>query len=335
MGSDRCRLVVRRSSDARRWERITELGIPGQDIRDPKFAAIGGRLFLYALPNKGFRALPYGTVYASSEDGTHWSGFTPIAHPGWLFWRPKTRDGVTWFVPAYWHDHGKSILLSSTDGVAWTIVSRIYEGEGNDETDFEFLPDDRILCTARLEVTPDNPFGNRDASTLIAVSAPPYTNWTYARSRVTRLDGPALFSHAGCVFAVARYQPGRRGPLARLGGMFSRKRTSVFLVDEQRLVHLSDLPSASDTSYAGVVLRDGALYASYYTSDITRDYPWVIGMLAPSSIRMAKIGLVSLTTLAESTSLSAGLSPASAAFVAPPSAAGAEPLPQDRSFANR
>jgi hypothetical protein len=298
MGSARCTLVVRRSRDARTWETLVELTIPGEDIRDPKFALIDGRLFLYALPNKGLRALPYGTVYSISDDGERWSPFEKIDHPGWLFWRPKTRDGVHWYVAAYWHRHGKSMLLRSTDGVNWSIVSQINEGEGNDETDIEFLPDGRLLATARLEVTPDNPWGNPDAATLIAVAAPPYTEWRYAKSQVTRLDGPALFAHAGRLFAVARYQPGRRGRYTQLGGVFSRKRTALFAVAEDRLVYHSDFPSASDTSYAGVVLRDGYLYASYYTSNIRRDYPWIVGMLVRSDIRIAKLPLTALPRVA-------------------------------------
>ncbi len=294
LGSKRCRLVVRRSRDARVWETVAERKVPGEDIRDPKFATIGDRLFLYALPNRGLRAMPYGTVYAISDDGVHWSAFEKIDHPGWLFWRPKTYDGLNWYVGAYWHRHGKSILLTSTDGIHWSIVSEIYHGEGNDETDIEFLRDGRLLATARLEVTPDNPWGNANASTLIAVASPPYTEWHYAKSQVTRLDGPALFRYDGRIFAVARYQPGTRGRYTKLGSVFSRKRTSLFLVAENRLVYLSDLPSAGDTSYAGVVLCDGYLYASYYTSNIGRDYPWLVGMLVRSDIRVAKVGLDSL-----------------------------------------
>jgi hypothetical protein len=303
MGSSECRLVVRRSADAHRWEKIAELRMPGEDIRDPKFAVIGGRLFLYALPNRGFYAVPYGTVYATSETGEQWTPFERVVlegtePEGWLFWRPKTRDDLTWYVPAYWNRHGRSILLRSGDGVRWSLVSWIWRGEGNDETDFEWLPDGRMLATARLEVTPDRLLGNRDASTLLATAAPPYERWTYHKSRVTRLDGPALFSHEGRIYALARYQAGPRGVFTRLGGTLSRKRTSLFLVEPERLVRLSDLPSAGDTSYAGVVLKDGMLFASYYSSDIRRDYPWILGMVLPTDIRMAQVPLERVAELA-------------------------------------
>ena len=303
MGSSDCRLIVRRSADARRWEKLAELRMPGEDIRDPKFAVIAGKLFLYALPNRGFYAVPYGTVYSTSETGEQWSPFERVVlegtePEGWLFWRPKTRDQRTWYVPAYWNRHGRSILLQSEDGVRWKRVSEIWFGEGNDETDIEWLPDGRLLATARLEVTPDRLLGNRDASTLLATAAPPYERWSYHKSRVTRLDGPALFAYDGRIYAVARYQAGARGALTRLGGSFSRKRTSLFLVEPERLVRLSDLPSAGDTSYAGVVLKDDSLFASYYTSDIRRDYPWILGMVLPTDIRMAQVPLDRLAEIA-------------------------------------
>ncbi len=300
LGSSQCRLRIWRSSDGRSFEPVAELGMPGEDIRDPKLAEIGGRLFLYALPNRGRAARPYTTVYSVSDDGVSWPPFAPIEQPGWLFWRPKTRDGVTWYVPAYWHEHGRSRLFSSGDGIHWSVVSEIHEGDANDETDFEFLPDGSMLVSARLEGRPDSPLGSPDAGTLLAVSPPPYHSWTKTRSSVTRLDGPALFSYRGTLLAVARFQPGSRGPLTQLGSVLSRKRTALFLVTQDRLVHLTDFPSAGDTSYAGVVVRDGVLYASYYTSDVTRDYAWLLGMFLPSEIRMARLDLDPVLRLVES-----------------------------------
>lgn len=302
LGSPDARLVVRRSRDGRAWEELARLQVPGKDIRDPKFAVIGGKLFLYALPNTGIAATPEGTVLATSDDAIHWTPFEPIEPAGWLFWRPKSNDGgKTWYVPAYWNGHGKSVLLRSTDGRAWEQVSVIHEGDGNDETDIEFLPDGRLLATARLEITPDTLLGNYDGQTAIAVAAPPYTEWTTARSRLTRLDGPNLFSIDGTTYAVARYQPDPNGFFTRMGGALSRKRTAIYRVEPDRLVRLSDLPSSSDTSYAGVAVRDGALWVDYYTSRIDRDWPWLVGMLSRSDIRMARIPLDSLASLSKAT----------------------------------
>jgi hypothetical protein len=294
-GSPEARLVLRRSRDGRSWQELAQLQVPGKDIRDPKLAVIGGKLFLYALPNSGRMATPEGTVVATSEDGARWTPFEPLEPDGWLLWRPKSNDGGrTWYVPAYWKDHGRSILLRTRDGRRFEQVSVIHEGDGNDETDLEFLPDGRLLATARLEVTPDTLLGNYDGRTALAVAAPPYTEWTTRESRLTRLDGPNLFRVGDAVYAVARYQPDPNGLLTRMGGALSRKRTALYRVEPERLVRLSDLPSSGDTSYAGVVVRDGALWVDYYTSRIDRDWPWLFGMLLRTDVRMARIPLDAL-----------------------------------------
>lgn len=299
LGSSRSRLLLWRSRDARAWEKVTEFKAGRGEYRDPKFAQIHGRLFVYALPNASWRAVPNLTVYTSSVDGVAWAPMQDVEPLGWLFWRPKTRDGVDWYVTAYWHEHGRSMLLRSQDGEHWSQVSQIYEGEGNDETDFEFLADGRILATARLEGRADNQWGDASASTLIAVTSPPYEQWRYAKSQVTRLDGPCLFSYRGRIYAIARYQATRALRIAERGGMYSRKRTSIFLVEEDRLHYLSDLPSAGDTSYAGIVIQGDELVASYYTSPPERDITWVLGMFRPSHIRMALISLPALDQLAD------------------------------------
>jgi hypothetical protein len=298
LASVRSRLIVLRSSDAHRWEKVAEFRVPGGELRDPKFAAIGARLFLYALRNVRLTAEPFTTLYTFSEDGVRWHPVTDIEPGGWLFWRPKTRDSTTWYVSVYWHEHGKSALLESNDGIHWSLVSRIYMGEKNDETAIEFLPDGRIISTARLEGS-GSMFGDARASTLIAVASPPYGEWSYTKSYATRLDGPCLLPYGGRVFAIGRYQADRVPAFLEQGSVFSRKRTSLFLVEEDSLAYLSDLPSAGDTSYAGAVIVGDALYVCYYTSPIDRDYPWVVGMLTPTNIRMAMISLSSLAALAE------------------------------------
>ena len=69
------------------------------DIRDPKLAVIGDRLFLSALPNNGFEPEPYGTVVSTSDDGINWTPFEQVGEPGWLLWEPKTPDGgATWYL---------------------------------------------------------------------------------------------------------------------------------------------------------------------------------------------------------------------------------------------
>jgi hypothetical protein len=103
-GTSQSRLKVQRSFDARTWQTVATFDASGEDIRDPKFAVIHDQLFLYALKNTDWTAEPHDTVAAFSQDGLTWSHFQSMNSDtkGWLFWRPKTLDGQTWYVPAYW-----------------------------------------------------------------------------------------------------------------------------------------------------------------------------------------------------------------------------------------
>lgn len=152
-GSVKSVLHVKVSTDVgHKWLEVNNFSPYGEDIRDPKFAVIGNRLFLYALKNTSFVAEPYITVYSYTEDGAKWTSFTTVPGlDGWLFWRPKTQDGVTFYNAAYWFQHDRSVLLKSTDGINWQIISTIHSGDRNDETEIQFLPDGRLLATARLE----------------------------------------------------------------------------------------------------------------------------------------------------------------------------------------
>jgi hypothetical protein len=305
-GSDTSVMHIKRSSDmGRTWEELSTFNPANDDIRDPKFAVIGERLFLYALKNDSFVAEPYISVYSFTEDGKSWLDFESVPGlDGWLFWRPKTQDGETFYNAAYWWEHGKSVLLKSNDGINWEIVSTINEGERNDETEIEFLPDGRLLATGRLEYGyfADGAFGDKRGATLITISELPYDKWVeLTQSLVARLDGPYLFSYHDRIYAVGRYQPdlGRSGPLTDQGSIFSRKRTALYEVRLDGLVYLTDLPSAGDTSYEGLVLDGDTAYISYYTSPIAKDYPWILGMFSPSQVRMAKVDLRALEALAD------------------------------------
>ena len=111
-----------------------------------------------------------------------------------------------------------------------------------------------------------------------------------------------LAPYNGRVYAIARYQATHARRYVELGGMYSRKRTSLFLVEDSGLRYLTDLPSSGDTWYAGVVAIQGVeLYASYYTSPPEHDITWVMGMFRPSHIRMARIDLPALERLALAT----------------------------------
>jgi hypothetical protein len=292
-----CHLVLKKSLDGHTWESLAQFMSPGEDIRDPKLAWINGRLLLYALVNRSIDPEPYATVVCWSQDGCKtWSPFQKIEHEGWLLWKPKTRDGMTWYAAAYWWEHGKSVLFKTYDGIHLEKVADIHQGnDRNDETDIEFLPDGRMIATARIEGSFKETdleviTGHTGGCTKIFTAEPPFTKFSQTTaSHVTRLDGPALFRYNQRIYAVGRFQPEINNFLMKQGSALARKRTAIFEVKENELVWLSNVPSAGDTSYAGVALKGEDLYFVYYTSAIHHDYPWIIGMFNPTAIRMACI----------------------------------------------
>lgn len=287
------KLVILRSPNARSWEKLTELTLDGEDIRDPKLAVIENRLFLYALKNVNRFALPYSTVYSSSENGKTWQPWQMVEPQGWLFWRPKTNDGLTWYVPAYSSQHDQTALFQSQDGKKWEKVSVIDANQPQSEVEITFADNNRLTAIIRLE---SRPFSQESSSssTLISSAGWPFKTWSGAHSLVTRLDGPAMFTDQNNVFAAGRSEPDGGILFGARGGLFNKKRTSIFAVTAAGLREMTDLPSQGDTSYPGIVIRGDEGYISYYTNDTHYDFPWLIGQFLPTSIRIAKINLPAL-----------------------------------------
>lgn len=299
-GSTNSKIIVMSSSDAKNWNEVIRMDGAGTDIRDPKFAIVKNRLFVFALKGAKFLASPTYTAYSFTYDGKTWFGFIDIHFNGWLIWRPKTIDSLTWYAPFYWNELGESYLLKSTDCVTWNKTGKIYRGNNTNETEITFLNDSTIISVERAFFS-DNFFDSPEGFTVISKSTYPYNKWiSHNKSFVTRLDGPTLFTFNGNVYAIGRYQPHTGGIFQYLGGLFSRKRTALYIIKNNKIIYLSDVLSDGDTAYSGALIIGDTLYFSYYTSDITKDYPWVFGMFSPTSIRMGKVNLKTLEKFASS-----------------------------------
>jgi hypothetical protein len=302
-----CKLILWRSKDARSWTKVREFRVPDEDIRDPKLAVIHDRLMIYVLKSLvEDGSEPYTTAVSYTEDGEYFSELKELFElQGWLFWNPRTFDNKTWYVPAYWGGHGRSIILKTLDGLKFEPLAYIHNGKQglvndmNDETDFSFLPDGRLLSTQRLEYQHGINSDPR-CCTNITLAEPPYTRFEeLGKDYTSRLDGPSMFTYNGRAFSVARNNPAtKQGSAINSCGGLTRKRTALYEVTEKGLIFLTDLPSSGDTAYGGCVLKDGFLYASYYSSETDVDWPWLVGMLNPSNICMVKIPLAEIETLA-------------------------------------
>jgi hypothetical protein len=295
--SHKSKLVVMKSSDAKTWTTLAELGGNDEDIRDPKLSVINNKLFLYALKNQSYLfAKPHTTVFSTSEDGYKWTPWQDIEPGGWVFWRPVSLDGESWYVAGSRNSYRETALFRSLDGIEWEKLGTIYQGDLHGEVALSFLSDENLLCTIRM--VGKNAFealvGGSTDTTLIGTSKPPYVDWQHTASSVTRLDGPDLITLADEIYAVGRFEATAADSVFRGGNFTNRKRTALFQVKNHGLTYVSDLPSAGDTSYPGTVIKDNYLYISYYSNNIQKDYPWLLGLFKPTNIRIAKIKLSTL-----------------------------------------
>jgi hypothetical protein len=261
-----------------------------RDIRDPHFYVVGGRLFVKALtrlPVLSKRDTDVQTIAMemNSDDGVTWSPLTPIGPVAQSFWRIREHAG-TYYTASY-EDGDRSVtLFSSTDGVTWTRGPVIY-GVSEDtplETELVFMPSGKMLALVRMDGLDNELLGDEGRlRTKICWAEPPaYDAFTCPQELSdARLDGPAAFWVGSRLFVVARKHLQGTG----------KKRTSLFELGGTleggplTLREWGELPSAGDTSYAGVAFTsDGRALVSWYSGNLAKDEIWFFGMLHLTNI---------------------------------------------------
>jgi hypothetical protein len=150
----------------------------------------------------------------------------------------------------------------SLDGRQFTVLNpAAFKQDYPSEAALAFLPGDNALCLLRREGGPD--------TALVGRSRPPYRGWTW-QSAGARIGGPAILPlDDGRILASGRLYDGRQ-------------RTSLCWLDPDTgaVTEFMRLPSAGDNSYPGLVMHDGLLHVSFYSSHEGR-----------SSIYLAKVKL--------------------------------------------
>jgi hypothetical protein len=265
--SDDGRLRVIRSLDGRVWESVALLGWDGVDARDAKLSVTAdGQLLL----NGAVRFLaPVGedrhqSVTWLSPDGRTWSG--PHACPSGLgTWRwSVTWHGQSGYSFGYGGRDAGGTLYRTADGKRWEpVVREVFPPGQASETSLVFMPGGRAYCLLRRD-----PHTRFPATAALGTAQPPFTRWTWVDLKV-RMGGPKLIHLAleGRLLAAVRlYDPVRTAlceiePLAcRLAQVGDLGKAAW------RASEIAPLPSAGDTSYAGMVWHEGVLWVSYYSS---------------------------------------------------------------------
>jgi hypothetical protein len=276
------------------------LPVTGRDLRDPHFYTIGDQLYIKAitrLPVTSERdSNVESTCYAwRTSDGVNWEMLPDALTPAeWSLWRPKLNDG-TWYSAAY-HDGDTSIaLFSSTDGAHFTQGADVYTVSADTpvEVELAFMPSGKMLALVRMDGTDQELLGSEGRlRTKICWSDPPYSQFDCPQEFMgQRLDGPLAFFWSQRLFVVARKHIGADG----------RKRTSLFEITGTLeggpldIKEWGELPSAGDTSYAGMAPIDANhVRLSWYSGDLVLDQTWVIGLFDASDIWLGTVDMTKL-----------------------------------------
>jgi hypothetical protein len=270
-----------------------------RDLRDPSFFIVGNDLYLKALTrlpvvSERDSNVDSNTVITSSSDGKTWAPLTPAVTGGWSFWRVKENQG-TYYAAAY-QDGDKSVVLySSKDGRAWTAGPLVY-GVAEDtplETELTFMPSGHLLALVRMDGNAQELLGDAGRlRTKTCWAVPPYDKFD-CPSEIDgqRLDGPVSFFWESRLFVIARKHLQGTG----------KKRTALFEITGNfaggpiSAIDRGELPSAGDTSYAGVAtLGGGRFVTAWYSGDLEQDRPWILGMIDLTDIWKASLDLTKI-----------------------------------------
>ncbi len=270
------KIVVMRSSDGSKWDKVFEFDVPERDCRDPHLLVFNNTLFVYSSASccgdmdqeLVFRE---NTGFAGwTTDARNWEGPQElIGTYGSFIWRAASYQNRAFLAArhlALGEFEGappvfESTLMVSEDGLGWKPISKVQKTMGS-EIAFLFEENGAILAVARC----------KSSEAQLCRAQPPYRNWTH--TGLGRFIGGPLLKKWG-----KRYLVGGR---KRQG---KESRTVVSWLENDRLEDVAELPSGGDTSYPGFVSIDekhGLL--SYYSSHEgsgTKE--------APSSIYLAEL----------------------------------------------
>lgn len=241
------------SKDGEDWESIALVTSPKYDLRDAKLSPTpDGRLMLNGAGMIANAKIRYHSMSWFSDDNGHtWDAGHEIGDPGFWLWRAQWHDGHVYSIgysTERERTERKTRLYRSSDGKKFdTHVKQLTAPAGCGEDTILFLKDDTALCLLRHET------GNKLAQ--LGKSAPPYTDWQWQDLNL-RIGGPnMILLPDGRILAATRLYD-------------RRARTSLSWLNPETgtLTEALTLPSGGDTSYPGLLLHNGLLWVSYYSS---------------------------------------------------------------------
>jgi hypothetical protein len=233
------------SGDLETWKSAAVLEMKGMDLRDAKVSQMPDKRLMIlggAAPRKARESAPTGSFVSFSKDGTSWTPPKLVGDPKRWIWR------ITWHgAKGYAVDYGagKTRLLVTENGIDYrTVVSPMCPKGTPNEATLRFDKNATAYCLQR-----------RRGTAMVGVAAPPYKQWTW-RDLGRYVGGPDMIRLPdGTWIGSGRF-------------LKPKTHTALFGLDVvgARIGDVLKLPSGGDTSYPGLLWRNGVLWVSYYSS---------------------------------------------------------------------
>ena len=253
-------VVVLESAECEKWERAAKLTRADGDLRDPKICITpDNRLMLSAAiarnskrPLEGIKGgdKEHQTLVWFSDDGKSWSEPKEIGDRNMWLWRIAWHNRTAYAV-GYSTMHTTFVrLYDSQDGKSFSPLVTTFNVRGEpSEAGLAFGDDETAYCLLRCDAK------GPEGVAQLGWAKPPYKLWTFVPMD-RRIGGPALMRLPdGRLLAAGRfYEPSAHTALAWVDA-----KTGKF-------TEFLKLPSGGDTSYPGMVFREGLLRVSYYSS---------------------------------------------------------------------
>ncbi|MBL8743398.1 MAG: hypothetical protein JNK04_19950 [Myxococcales bacterium] len=265
----------------------------GTDLREPRFLAIGDRLFFYfaVLGKDQFAFEPQGMMVTEYHGPGDWDEPEEIYEKGFIPWRAKVVNGQAFLIGYVGGENiyevdGEPLrihLLSTEDGRTLVPVvagQPVVQEGGGSETDFVIMSDGALVAVTRNEAG-DDEFGF--GSKICRAEAGDLGNWT-CKSDKKKYDSPLVFRNGDDVWLVGRRNLTESGnydldqddlsykdqaEAYEIDYSFNPKRCALWRIDPVELTatFAADLPSRGDTCFASYLPKSDDIVTIYNYSN--------------------------------------------------------------------
>ncbi|MCF2948147.1 hypothetical protein L0668_08520 [Paraglaciecola aquimarina] len=243
-----------------------KLSEPNTDLRDPKLSITPkGNLLLIAyarLTDINNKTLSTRNLCWVSQTGKSWSSNTEFADKGWWLWRVKWLNDMAYgfaynrranAINLYKGHPKRSFHLHQPSVLSLAKHNKGYPNE----SDLVFINNTAFALV------------RRDADTYSAqlgVSHFPYKKWQWTDLKAY-IGGPAMLKiNENTLLIAGRVVQGKQLVTGLLSLNIDTLKANKLNVVSKLLKLHTILPSSGDNSYPGLVLKNGSLYVSYYSS---------------------------------------------------------------------